>query len=260
MCCGRRAEEPVAQRRRSPPRSPPGRRLRPASSCSPSGVGDVADREGLGAAGGLAALRVERVERLRGRRRAGSSAPEIRIGARTGAAIRTEAAIAPGQSSSSTRVTAAGRCAGVGRGEDGERDAGGVGGRVGAADPGRVVGREGRVAELFGRLGARASAPSALAVGAGAGAGAGLPELALLAPPPPRTAATMKTTATRTSAGDRLQRRRDRLARGAWRRLRRGGARPGLGLRPASASGGGLGARRLGSAGLPAAPAPARRR
>ena len=40
----------------------------------------------------------------------------------------------------------------VGRGEDGERRAGGVGGRVVAADPGRVLGREGRVAELGGRL------------------------------------------------------------------------------------------------------------
>ena len=41
------------------------------------------------------------------------SALEIRTGARTGAAIRTEAAIAPAQSSSPTRVTAAGRWAAV---------------------------------------------------------------------------------------------------------------------------------------------------
>ena len=53
---------------------------------------------------------------------------------------------------SSTRVTAAGRCAAVGRGEDRERDPGGVGGGVVAADPGRVLGREGGIAELGRRL------------------------------------------------------------------------------------------------------------
>ena len=73
---------------------------------------------------------------LDARRRAAPSAPEIRIGARTGAAISTAAAIAPCQSASSTRVTAAGRCAVAGRGEDGERDAGRVGGGVGSRRPG----------------------------------------------------------------------------------------------------------------------------
>ena len=60
---------------------------------------------------------------LRRSRRAFRRAPEKRSGARTGGAISTEAAIAPAQSSSPTRVTAAGRWASVGRGEDGERDA-----------------------------------------------------------------------------------------------------------------------------------------
>ena len=60
----------------------------------------------------VAALRVERGERFGGRVGEVVGAGE-RSGARTGAAIRTEAAIAPAQSSSSTRVTAAGRCAAV---------------------------------------------------------------------------------------------------------------------------------------------------
>ena len=42
-----------------------------------------------------------------------SAGPESRIGAPTGAAVRTAAAIAPAQSSSLTIVTAAGRCVGV---------------------------------------------------------------------------------------------------------------------------------------------------
>ncbi len=42
-----------------------------------------------------------------------SSGAEKRIGARTGGAIRTAAAIAPAQSSSPTRVTASGRWSGV---------------------------------------------------------------------------------------------------------------------------------------------------
>ncbi len=121
----------------------------------PVGRGGRADREDLRFVGGAAPLRVEgcrgpaRSARGDRRRRRPAAAP------RTGAAISTEAAIAPCHSSSSTSVTAAGRCASVGRGEDRERHAGGGGRRVGAADPGRVVGGEGRVAEFFGRLGRR---------------------------------------------------------------------------------------------------------
>ena len=90
------------------------------------------------------------------------------------------------------------RCAAVGRGEDGERCPGGVGGRVGAADAGRVVGREAGIAEGFGGLSGRPR----LLPSAGAGAGAGV-SLVPPSPPPlvPQTiATTMKTTARATRA------------------------------------------------------------
>ena len=72
-----------------------------------------------------------------------------RIGAPTGGAIRLAAAIPDGQSSASTRVTAAGPLTPAGRGKDGERDARGVGHRVGAGDAGGVLGRERREAEVL---------------------------------------------------------------------------------------------------------------
>ena len=61
----------------------------------------------------------------------------MRIGARTGAAIRTAAAIAPAQSSSPTRVTAAGRCAGVVEGKTASATAAAL--AAGSEPPTRVV-------------------------------------------------------------------------------------------------------------------------
>ena len=70
----------------------------------------------------------------------GSGTPpgaEIRTGAPTGAAISTEAAIAPCQSSSPTRVTAAGRWAGVVEGKVASATPAAL--EAGSAPPTRVV-------------------------------------------------------------------------------------------------------------------------
>ena len=61
----------------------------------------------------------------------------MRIGARTGSAISTAEAIAPAQSSSSTRVTAAGRWAGVVEGNTASATAAAL--EAGSEPPIRVV-------------------------------------------------------------------------------------------------------------------------
>ncbi len=68
----------------------------------------------------------------------GTSPPPVTsIGALTGAAISTEAAIAACQSASSTRVTAAGRCAGVVEGKTASATPAAV--AAGSDPPTRVV-------------------------------------------------------------------------------------------------------------------------
>ena len=123
-----------------------------------------------------------------------SSSPEIRTGARTGAAIRTAAAIAARGLASSTSGHGRRALGVVGRGEDRERGPGGVGGRVASADPGRVLGRERGIAEFVGglfrggrRLGLVLSPPTSGAA----------PSTELRPLPPPRIAATRNTAARR---------------------------------------------------------------
>ena len=107
-----------------------------AVTLPPSGVATSPIAKARGAAGRGVALRVERVERFRGRVREAVGA-EIRTGARTGADISTAAAIAPAQSSSPTSVTAAGRCAGVVEGNTASATAAAL--AAGSEPPTRVV-------------------------------------------------------------------------------------------------------------------------
>ena len=126
-----------------------------------------------------------------------ASGAEKRIGARTGGAIRTEAAIAPAQSSSPTRVTAVGCCAGV------------VEGKTARATPAALAAGSGppiRVVLLVAKAG-KASASAtwgegspALSSSPAAGAEAVTSLLLLSSPPLAKTiATTMKTRARATS-------------------------------------------------------------
>ena len=123
----------------------------------------------------------------------------------------------------------------VGRGEDRQRHAGGVGCGVGAADPGRVAGREGGVAELLRRSGSAARSDASLSArGAGAGAGPALPASSLEPPLPPSMATTMKTIATRTRAAITFS--APGIGLRAALRLRRGGRGRAAGGCPAPGS------------------------
>src|ERR1700709_2629413 len=122
----------------------------------------------------------------------------MRTGARTGADIKTEAAIAPAQSSSATRVTAAGRWAGVVEGNTASATPAAL---VAGSEPPTLVvlpvAKAGEPSPSEGWVaGASAAGPSVL----GAGAAVGPAELeSLLEPPlPPITAATMKEIASAT--------------------------------------------------------------
>ena len=113
---GAAAEELVAQGRDRGGEAGRARRLRPASCADPSGAAaaPIAKACALSVAllpWGSSASRACAVG-------SGRSPPaETSSGARTGAAISTEAAIAPCQSSSSTSVTAVGRCATLAEGK-----------------------------------------------------------------------------------------------------------------------------------------------
>ncbi len=172
-------------------------------------------------AGGVAPLRVERA------RACAVGSGRSPSGRRPASAPRPVPPSAPRRRSrpasptSSTRVTAAGRCAGVVEGKTASATPAAV--VAGSEPPTRVVllvAKDG-IAELFGGLGGGGlDLLGGFAGRRAAGAGAGSLEL-LFEPPPPRIAATRKTIATATSPAIRLQRRGDRLAPALRRRLLR---------------------------------------
>jgi hypothetical protein len=182
----------------------------------------------------------------RGRRRLTSgisSEPEKRIGARTGGAIKTDAAIAPAQSSSPTTVTASGRCSGVVEGNTARATAAAL--AAGSEPPMRTVLFVAKLGNPSSSAACEAGSdpPSELPAGAWAGAGAGAAEVGSSSLPPllPKTiAAAMKRKARTTrppssfGAGDFRPR-----GRGAFGGL---GSFAGLGSGEAPGIGGGLGA------------------